>query len=415
MSGTPTPDSLQNSGDHSNLFLGWLAAIGIGMIVGLYGVVRLLTEGTVVLGIDSQLPWGVLISTYVFFVLLSTGICIGVTALATVFGIERYEPLVKRGVFLSMITLVSGGVVIMSGLGQPLRTLPAMLLSPNPASPMWWMIVMYSFYGLALAVEFYLAERREDVRSWLEKGVGLAALVAPVFAGATLGAIFGIAEARPYYSGIYAPVYMLVTAVMGGVALVTAVGLTENKFAAGSGTSAIPDELVEPLGTYLGVLVAVVVFLIGLRHMYGLTATDGAMFAAHTEMLFGTHSLWYVTVGLGLGLLAPLAILVVRRQTQDGVLVASILVLVGLFASRLEYVLGGQVIALVADPAYEYPTVSYAPTLTEYTVVVLGFAVFALLYTGGRRWFNLDGFPHTTDRTSLTPETGSETTGDDDD
>lgn len=393
----------------------WLVAVALGLLVGLYGAVRLLLEGTVVLGIDSQLPWGILISTYVFFVLLSTGICIGVTSVASVFGVKTYEPLVKRGVFLSIITLAAGGLVIMVSLGRPERAMVQMLLHPNPSSPMWWMIVFYSVYGAALVAEFSLLEWMPDASALLKRTVAVVALLAPLFAGATLGAIFGAAEARPYYGGIYAAVYMLVTAVLSGVALIAAISVLEQKRSAGG--EILSAALVGTLCKYLGTLVGVTILLIGLKLVYGLTATSSALEQAQLEMLLGTHGVWYVPVGLIVGLLIPFGLLFhPRTRSENSLLAAAALVLVGMFASRLEYVIGGQVVALVQDPGYEYPLVSYTPSPTELTVVVLGFAAAAAMYTAGRWYFALDELPaHGGTPADPVPDAEPVQTGGDDD
>ena len=376
-------------------YYAWLALIGVGLLIGGYGVLRTLIEGTVALGITDQVPWGILISTYVFFALLSTGICIGITSLSGVFGMEKYDPLVKRGILLSLITLSAGGLVIMAGLGQPFRAIPMMLLSPNPSAPMWWMIVLYSVYGGALTAEFVLIDRVDDPPKALSRTVAVVALIAPILAGTMLGAIFGTAEARPYYGGMFASVFLLVTAVASGVALTTAVTIIERRVS--SATEAVVSEelITKTLGKYLGVMAASVLLLTGLRHVFGLVATNDALALAHQEMLFGGTGLWSVGGGILLGLVVPTALMASpKTRTVGGVFAASTLVLVGMFVSRFEFVVGGQVAALTADNFHEYPVASYAPSATELAIVVAGVSLFALLYTVARALFDLDELPH---------------------
>ena len=393
----------------------WVAAIGIGLAAGAYGIVSVLTQGAVVLGIDSQIPWGILISTYVLFALFSTGICIGVTSLSSVFGVDRFDPVAKRGILLSLFTLAAGGLVIMAGLGQPLRAIPQMLLAANPSAPMWWMIVLYSVYSAALVAEFYLLDRADQPSGWVTRGVGIVALVAPILAGAMLGAIFGTAEARPYYGEMFASVYLLVTAVFSGVALLTAVAVIERRFTAATPTGISEELITGTLGRYLGVLAAITLFLTGLRHAYGLTATNEALALASEQMLLGTHSVWTVGVGIVLGMVVPTVLLASSKTRSVGsVLIASVLVIVGMFASRLEFVLGGQVVALTNDPSHQVPIVSYVPSVAEIAIVTAGVALFALLYTAGWVLFDLDELPSHRER-SMDHAGGdtSEVTGDD--
>jgi len=379
----------------SRRYYAWLAFVAVGLLIGAYGVLTTLIQGTTTLGLTDQVPWGILISTYVFFALLSTGICIGITSLSSVFGLSKYDPLVKRGIFLSLITLAAGGLVIMAGLGQPFRAIPQMLLSPNPAAPMWWMIVLYSIYGGALVAEFALIDRFEEPSETVSKTVAVVALVAPILAGAMLGAIFGTAEARPYYGGMFASVFLLVTAVASGVALIAAVTIVERKFSSAT-QAVVPEELItNTLGKYLGVMAAAVLLLTALRHVFGLVATSDSLALAHQEMLFGGMGLWSVGVGMLLGLLVPMALMAYpKTRTVNGVLAASTLVLVGMFASRFEFVVGGQITALTADNFHEFPVASYVPSATEFAIVIAGIALFAMLYTVGRELFDLNELPH---------------------
>lgn len=392
---TASQSGFQQLGQKSGRFYAWFALIAGGFLFGLYGILRVLIEGTVALGISSQVSWGILISTYVFFALLSTGICIGVTSLATVFGIKKYEPLVKRGVLLSLFTLAAGGVIILSGLGQPFRAIPQMVLSPNPESAMWWMIVLYGIYGLALVFEFAIIEWKPGVGKRVKLGVGSLALVAPLLAGGMLGVIFGTAEARPYYGGMFAPVYLLSTAVLSGVALVAAITVIERKLSA-SPQKVVDIELVtETLAKYLGIMTGAALLLTTLRYLYGLTATDESLVLAHQEMLLSGHGLWTVGLAVIVGLVIPFALMAYpKTRTMGGVLGASVLVLVGMFASRLEFVMGGQVAALTPDNFHEYPITSYTPSLPEFAIIVAGVALFALLYTVSRELFDLNEIAH---------------------
>ena len=412
---TERSSGFERLSDGGPLLHGWLALIAIGLLVGLYGVFRLLTEGTGVLGISSQLSWGILISTYVFFVLLSTGICIGVTSMASVFGMEKYERVAKRGVFLSLITLMAGGVVIMVSLGQPLRAMPMMLLSPNPASPLWWMIGLYGIYGVALFAEFYLIESDRTVPRRVTMLVGLIALVAAIAAHSTLGAIFGFAEARPYYGGIFGPVYFILSAILSGLAVMSFVTIAEYKLSAREIGDEMRELLTENVAKSLALVVAITIFFVAWKILSGLTATSTTSAEAYRHMLFGPPAWWYWTLGITLGLLIPFALLVYpKTRSVNGLLAASGAILVGVFVTRYEYVVGGQILALTNDPSYEYPIVSYTPTLIELSVVVFGFAVFALLYTVGRELFDLNEIPgHEHDSSPTNSPRSGATTGDD--
>ena len=60
---TETNTGILDDASGGPLLYAWFAMIAIGLLIGLYGAFRLTSEGTVALGIESQLPWGILIST----------------------------------------------------------------------------------------------------------------------------------------------------------------------------------------------------------------------------------------------------------------------------------------------------------------------------------------------------------------
>jgi molybdopterin-containing oxidoreductase family membrane subunit len=71
-------------------------------------------------GISREIPWGILISSYVFFVVTSTGLCI-VSSIGHVFGIKDYMPIAKRSVFLAIVTIIAGFMVIFFDIENPFK------------------------------------------------------------------------------------------------------------------------------------------------------------------------------------------------------------------------------------------------------------------------------------------------------
>ena len=105
------------------------------LVVALAGgaaVLTALVKGHHVMGTTSEMPWGVLIATYVFFVVSSTGLCL-VSSLGHVFGFKVFEPIAKKAIFLALVTLVVGFSVIAAELERPLFLAKYAVLSPNPS------------------------------------------------------------------------------------------------------------------------------------------------------------------------------------------------------------------------------------------------------------------------------------------
>ncbi|MFU8770533.1 MAG: hypothetical protein ACNA7H_12395, partial [Desulfotignum sp.] len=81
------------------------------------------------------------------------------------------------------------------------------------------------------------------------------------------------------------------------------------------------------------------------------------------------------------------------RQTFGGKVTASFLILAGMFAGRLEFVLSGVIRPLgqMAEGRPEF--VSYTPNLYEIFVALAGFSVMLLIYTLGDRYLKLQAAP----------------------
>ncbi|AFZ74429.1 NrfD/PsrC family molybdoenzyme membrane anchor subunit [Natronobacterium gregoryi] len=404
-------------GEHSSRFYAWLAAIAVGLVVGLYGVVTLLLEGTAALGIDSQLPLGILLSTYEFFLMMSAGIMIGVIAVAAIFGISKYELVLKRGIVLSLATLAAGLFTIVIGLGRPERPAIQVFLSPNLSSPIWWMIMAAGLFGITLLALLYLLQWSDVDSRRPVTIVGVIGLLAGISVVVFAGMIFGLAETRPYYGGPLAPIYFLITGVMSGIAAMGLVTVAEYKATGTELGSELGEFVTKYVGGSLAAMLGLTIFAVAVKVIYGLTATSTSVAMAYEHMLLNSSfAPIYWLVGIVVGLIVPLALLLYPgTRTPNGVLAASAMALVGLFVTRYEFVVGGQVVSLTNDPSLQYPLVSYVPSGVELAIVVFAFALAALVYTVGQLLIDLDELPASLGDAEPATATPASAGGDDDD
>lgn len=396
----------------------WFATVAGGLLVGLYGTYRVLTDGTVAYGISSQFPWGILISTYEFFLLMGAGIVISVLTLALVFRVQGAELVLKRGVMLGIASVLAGLFAITISLGRPERPMIHAVVNANLSSPIWWVVMFAGALVAVLVVLVGLIERDEYVTSTATRVVGIVGFL--VALGVTLGAgyIFGMAEARPYYGGVFAPLYFLLTGIMSGVALVAFAVVAEFKLTGRRMRAELETFVTRHLSAGLGVLVGLSLLFALLKGIYGLTATSGSTAMAYERMLLGSFAPVYWGVGIFVGLVVPLALLVYpRTRTLNGILASSGAVIVGVFVTRYEFVVGGQAIALVNDPGLAYPVVSYTPSFVEASLVVFAVSLSAFIYTAALKcslgvcsFDEVPAFAETSVR-QCTPHTGGD--GDD--
>jgi molybdopterin-containing oxidoreductase family membrane subunit len=366
----------------------WMAVIGIGMIIGLWGAVYTLIEGLGTWGIEDQVPWGVVTATYVFFVAASAG-CVTVS-LGHALGIKGFELVIKRAVLLAIVTLLAGGILIILHVGYPLN-LVYFFISPNFNSPLGWMVVFYILYLVLLVIDFYLLHKNA---SKIARIIGILTPLAAIAVHSTLGAVFGFVSVRTYFGGTFAPLYFILIAIAIGTALLLFVTTLQFRVTKKEMSPEV-HSLITTLGKFLGIVLGVAITFILWKDLAGLFSSVETTALAYRYILFGSASWWYWGIGIVMGLIMPLFLLFnPRTRNLNGILVASAMVLIGMFAARFEYTLGGLIVGRFEGLQHlQWPYGSYSSTFVEVSVVVLAFAVSALLYTLGSKKLALKGVP----------------------
>ncbi len=107
--------AIQTGNAKSPAYYIWISSLIAVMALGGYAMLLSLLISLEILEFSIRIPWAMLVSNYVFFVVSSTGLCI-VSSLGHVFGMKRYELISKRCVFLALITIIFG----MSSIGLQL-------------------------------------------------------------------------------------------------------------------------------------------------------------------------------------------------------------------------------------------------------------------------------------------------------
>jgi Ni/Fe-hydrogenase subunit HybB-like protein len=372
-----------------------LPVVLLGLVAGLTALAR----GHHVMGTTSEIPWGVLISTYVFFAVSSTGLCL-VGSLGHIFGFELFVPIGKKAVFLAFVMLLVGFAVIGSELENPLALLKYVMLSPILRSPIWWMGTLYGLYLVLMTVELWFLLTENHVRS---RQFGIAKLVAAVAASSNLGSVFGMAHARPYWYGPFLPLYMIVTALVMGAALLTVVVYFEDWFRHGQLQEAHRPLLVA-LGKLLTLFLGLMLFFTVWRVLSGLAGDHQHLSAVTWAMLTGPLfvSFWAIEVFMGLGF--PLAILLGTRR-HEPVFLASAAgsVVLAMLVVRSNFVYAGQMFSLkpvvghlgelvhYGPPFKGSPAgfLAYTPSIVEVGIVAGALAAAAVLFVLGVRALGL--------------------------
>jgi molybdopterin-containing oxidoreductase family membrane subunit len=331
----------------------------------------------------NDVPWGLPISTYVFFVLTSTGLTF-VASLAMVFGFNDFYPAAKRCVWLALATLIAGFTALALEIGSPFRMLWAMPTGLQYVSPMFWMGVFYSVYLALLSLKFQRINA-DDWDSPLSRGLGLASFVSVVIAHSTLGLVFGMMAMRPLWYDPMMPVYFLITAALSGAAFAVFFSYLSYGFrqenmpellrALASGTS---------LAKVFATMIGITILSILARTVTGLWSNlDGLQAFQHVVQ----SPLFY---GELLGLVIPFYLMVSEAHQRQGrwQILSAVLVMASLFIGRYEFVIGGQVVPLFRG-AWVQGFAEYTPSFAEWLLVGVACFLLLLLFSAGEKFVNL--------------------------
>jgi molybdopterin-containing oxidoreductase family membrane subunit len=364
----------------------WIGALLVLLAIAAPAALIALPPGWEVLGTSPTFEWGLLIVGYVFFAITTSGLCLA-SSLGTVFGIERFKPLEKRHAILAILSLTAAFGIIALDLHYPVRMVFGAVLIPSPSSPMWWMGVFYGGYLVFLLVEVWsMFFGHPTIHQFACVASSCMAIVAP----ATLGAVFGVLGARPFWHGPFTPVLMVASAFLAGTAVLAIVFWAVQRFRLAGATRA--RELAIPgIRILLAIGLVMVGLLVARQLVAGLMSPDARLQIATKALLVGPLAVPYWTFRLVLGLIVPLALVLlpmVRRPRW--IALAAGLALVGVFVDRLTFVMAGQVAPTSAAGVVTAPYSTYLPSPVEIAIVVGAGAFVALGYTLSERYLDLN-------------------------
>ncbi|WP_432822655.1 NrfD/PsrC family molybdoenzyme membrane anchor subunit [Trichloromonas sp.] len=370
----------------------WFSLLGLGMLIGAGTALMVLTKGHAhMYNVSREIPWGILISTYVFFVVSSTGLCL-VSSLGHVFGIEQFELIGRRAILLSIITLLTGFGTIAMEINHPIRMAIYVLLTPNFESPIWWMGTLYGVYLVLLIGEFFFLMKNHHKGAMT---MGILGFIAAVTAHSNLGGVFGLLEARPYWHGSFLPLYFILSALVSGGALISIIVYYNYQFRKIPLPARYPQFL-NTLAKLQALFLMILIFFIVWKIIPGLYGRPPEKYEATMAVLTGPMAFNFWVFEVLIGMIAPVLILLNKKcRTPFGVMVAGALCTVGIFFMRYDLVIAGQIVPMrEGSDGVVNGLLSYTPSLAEYGIVLGAMATCMFLYTLAEKVFDLEMKDH---------------------
>lgn len=318
-----------------------IALVGIILlVVGLIAWIVQLTGGLLAgSNMTNVFLWGLMIAVFAFLVGFGAGSQFVASAII-LSGKEELKPLARIAGACGLACVCAAGVAILADLGA-IRNALAMIVGMNPRSPLAWdMIAMCTFIVLSIVQLVMIARDARSVKVWAVLA-GLAALALQIVEGL----LFSTQTAHGWWATPIMPVDFLAVAFVSGFALILLIACVK-----GASSKALAW-----LGCICASAIAVhlVLALIDLCLMF----FEGTPESAGILAAVGSNILLYL-VELILPFIAMIMLFLPKNRGQKKpVIIASILVIVGIFAHRL----------MLLFPAYNAPSLYLQLSGTDFT------------------------------------------------
>lgn len=336
-------------------------------------------------GTYREIPLALLISTYIYFVVASTGLCL-VSSIGHVFGFEKLMPIAKRSVYLSIVTILAGFLVIGLEIEHPFRMVVYNIVSPNFSSNIWWMGTLYAFALVFLTAEFVYLIKGNHKNAAV---AGLLGVITEVAANSNLGGVFGMLHGREYWYGPYFSVYFVVSAMVTGCAFI--IFFTFLSFKIKREDMDDPTRASLEIVGKLAVLLLAVIALLTFWKTVTMSAGEIYRTEALNALISGPYAFNFWGLEVAGGIVIPVALLLLSGGKRVGLMfAASALMIFCIFFLRLDMVVVGQIVPLYLELGVnEYSRLhTYWPSVHEILVVLGGAGFCGLAFLLGEKIFN---------------------------
>jgi Ni/Fe-hydrogenase subunit HybB-like protein len=335
---------------------------------------------------EAEMPWSLLIVVYPYLTGLVAGAFI-LASLVKVFNVKELQPVYRLSLLTALAFLLIAPLPLLLHLGHPERSYE-IFLTPNLTSAMAMFGFVYAWYLMVvLLLEIWFTYRRELI-VWSQgertamkvvyrvlslfsvdtseesaafdkkaiKVITIVGIPSAFLLHGYVGFIFGSVKANPWWSSVLMPIVFLFSAIVSGIALVTFLYMVLTTLRRERINMACLDKMASFL-FYAVILDFSLEFLDFIHRLYESEESIKILSELVMNRLF--FSLGVIQVLLGM--FVPLGIMVLIRVFRfDEELrkllyfVAVILIQLGIFATRWNVVIGGQMFSKSFRGLMEY-------------------------------------------------------------
>ncbi|MBI2494445.1 MAG: polysulfide reductase NrfD [Candidatus Rokubacteria bacterium] len=362
---------------------------------------------------EIEIHWSILIVVYPYVTGLVAGAFI-LASLVKVFAIKEVQPTYRLSLLTALAFLLVAPLPLLLHLGQPQRFYE-ILLTPNPSSALAMFGFVYAWYLMGvLLLEIWFEYRRDLIvlaqtsrspLSWVYRVLSLfskdvsaealafdrKAIRAITIVGIPsafllhgyVGFIFGSVKANPWWGSVLMPIVFLMSAIVSGIALVILLYMVLTALR----REPIDMACLDKITSYLFYAVIVDFSLEALDFIHRLYQSEESVKILGKLI---THKLFLslFVIQILLGMFIPLGILVLAkaRGFNDDLrkllyFTAVILIQLGIFATRWNVVIGGQLFSksFRGLMTYKMEVTGIEGLVAALVLLALPFAILAVL------------------------------------
>ncbi len=323
---------------------------------------------------EIELHWGILIVVYPYVTGLVAGAFI-LASLVKVFNVKEVQPTYRLSLLTALAFLIAAPLPLLAHLSHPEKSLE-IFLTPNRNSAMAMFGFVYAWYLMAVLLLEIWFDYRKDLIVWADNSKGLRKWMHRVIAlfskdtsneavsfdkkavkaitiigipsafllHGYVGFIFGSVKANPWWSSVLMPIVFLFSAIVSGIALVLLIYMVVTLLR----RKKIDMSCLDRLASFLFYAMIVDFSLEALDFIHRIYESEESI-KILSQLISGRLFVSLVVIQLLLGMLLPLGALSsvklfkwpaeLRRHIY---FVSALLVQVGIFTTRWNVVIGGQ-------------------------------------------------------------------------
>jgi len=372
----------------------WLSFLSLFLAAGLVAGLLVFWKGLSLTHLSDLVPWGLWITIDQSSIAVAGGaffLCAGVY----LFGLKQFQPVARTATFVGITGYTMAMLALILDIGRPDRFWHSFVYW-NKHSLLWEVTMCIMLYLTVLVIEVLpilssfewlrnhyprIAEKLESAHNY-SPYLAIAGLCLSMLHQSSLGAMYGVLKAHPYWFRPDVAVLFIISAVAGGMALTVFASMLAPKL---TKRAMVREELLERVSYFIGWMMAAYLYFrfwdaLSMTYTYQAGRTEGL-----NLLTSGTLSFNFWIGEILLGAVAPMIILI-NRKTRMNIplrMLALALIVGGVVAYRWDTNLTGlfvMVSYLPGDLTVSYTM--YRPSIVEWLagfgIIAYGLTVFSL-------------------------------------